>query len=198
MTDRHQFRADWHDYDDGVYFVTICSDNKRHIFGHIADKNMYLNKLGRIIESCIKELPAHSHGAEVCNYVIMPNHIHMVISVGTRYIASASTETEYNPKTQITPPKSNGCLKPPKHSDACKISHHNSRLAVIIGSFKAAVTRKANRYIVNSGRDISRPYWQTRYHEHIIRNQRSFENIMTYIDNNVTQWDADCFNKTEK
>lgn len=38
------------------------------------------------------------------------------------------------------------------------------------------------------------PCWQSRFHEHIIRNQRAFDNIMDYIDNNVARWDQDCFN----
>ena len=36
--------------------------------------------------------------------------------------------------------------------------------------------------------------WQRNYHEHIIRNQRAFDNIMLYIDENVERWNADCFN----
>jgi len=119
----------------------------------------------------------------------MPNHVHLVISVGTRYIASPQTDDTINSNL--------GCLKPPKHGEACEDFHHNSCLATIIGSFKAAVTRQANRLGEGDGlggRDVSRPYWQQRYHEHIIRDQRAFDNIMKYVDNNVRSWAADCFN----
>ena len=122
----------------------------------------------------------------------MPNHIHMVLTVGTRYIASASSEDSNSQSSTYF-----GSLKQPKHGNICNDFHHNSRLASIIGTFKAAVTRMANRQLCNSsgGRDISRPYWQPRYHEHIILNERSFDNIMTYIDSNVEHWEDDCFNK---
>lgn len=189
MADRHQFRAKWHSYEDGIYFVTICSHQKTHIFGQIRANEMRLNMLGHIVESCISEIPSHHSDVEIWNSVVMPNHVHMVIAVGTRYIASTSAQgniTSYNL----------GCLKPPKHGNVCDDFHHNSRLSVIIGSFKAAVTRLANNQMEQSrvGRDVSRPYWQPRYHEHIIRNQRAFENIMMYVDTNVERWHSDCFN----
>lgn len=198
MADRHQFRAKWHSYEYGIYFVTICSHQKTHIFGQINANEMRLNMLGHIVESCITEIPSHHFDVEILNYVVMPNHVHMVIAVGTRYIAStlrqgniASASRQGNITSYNL-----GCLKPPKHGNICDDFHHNSRLSVIIGSFKAAVTRWANNQIEQSlgGRDVSRPYWQPRYHEHIIRNQRAFENIMMYVDTNVERWHSDCFN----
>lgn len=159
---------------------------------------MRVNMLGHIVESCIKEIPSHHSDVEILNYVVMPNHVHMVIAVGTRYIASASRQgniASTSVQGNITS-YNLGCLKPPKHGNICDDFHHNSRLSVIIGSFKAAVTRWANNQIEQSlgGRDVSRPYWQPRYHEHIIRNQRAFENIMMYVDTNVERWHSDCFN----
>lgn len=206
---RHQSRADWHDYCDGVYFVTICSADKKHIFGETAEGEMRLSELGMITADCLHEIPAHHPDAEIISHVVMPNHLHIIIAitrpaignpgipgsgipgpVRTRYIASSSAESI------IASPgaKSNilGCLKPPKHGEICNDFHHNSRLAVIVGSFKAAVTRLARtRYIA------SLPVWQSRFHEHIIRNQHALDNIMTYIDENVSRWDKDCFNSTD-
>lgn len=192
MTDRHRFRAQWHDYNGGIYFVTICSHEKWHVFGHIRNGEMHFSRLGEIVAQSLESIPIHYPNAEVYNYVVMPNHVHLVISVRTRYIAS--------PQTDVTDKRINsnlGCLKPPKHGEACEDFHHNSRLATIIGSFKAAVTRAANRLGGGDGlggRDVSRPYWQQRYYEHIIRDQRAFDNIMNYVDNNVMSWESDCFN----
>ncbi len=187
MTDRHRFRTQWHDYNDGIYFVTICSHEKRHVFGHIRNGKMLFSKLGEIVSQSLESIPLHHPHAEVYNYVVMPNHVHLVISVQTRYIASPQTDDT------IKSLNSNfGCLKPPKHGEACEDFHHNCSLATIIGSFKAAVTRQANR---QCGRDVSRPYWQQRYHADLIRDQRAFDNIMNYVDNNVRSWASDCFNE---
>ncbi len=35
MADRYQFRANWHDYNDGIYFVTIYCAKNQHLFGEI-------------------------------------------------------------------------------------------------------------------------------------------------------------------
>ena len=81
MGDRHRFRADWHDYNGGIYFITICTAGKKHIFGHIADGKMCLSPLGDIVTSCIIDIPAHHSGVELYNHIVMPNHIHMVIAI---------------------------------------------------------------------------------------------------------------------
>ena len=191
MANRHQFRATWHNYDCGVYFVTICSYKKKHIFGHIVDNKMNHTELGRIAERCIAEIELHHSDVDLCNHIVMPNHIHLVIGVGTRYIASTDTNDLDDESNNF------GCLKHSMHGDLCDDFHHNSKLAVVIGSFKAAVTRTANKRL--GGRDISRPYckpepyWQKRFHEHIITHGRSFDNIMGYVSSNVDFWESDCF-----
>lgn len=133
-SDRHAFRAAWHDYNCGIYFVTICCHEKRHLFGKISDGSMQLSAIGSIAQNCIKMIPQHNTSVEVWNYIVMPNHIHMVISVQT-------------PETS-RPSHSLGCLKPPRHGEECENYHHDSILAVVIGTFKAAVTRLVRaRYI---------------------------------------------------
>lgn len=184
------FRAEWHDYNDGIFFVTVCTKDKKHLFGTITNDEMHKNALGTIVEECIKAISEHHPQVTIHNYVIMPNHIHLIIAtVGTRYIASATAKIPETTKP-INPPKPFiGCLKPPAHGEPIIDYHHNSRLAVIIGSLKAAVTRIARTRCI-----ASLPCWQSRFHEHIIRNQRAFDNIMDYIDNNVARWEQDCFN----
>ncbi|MCM1094607.1 MAG: hypothetical protein NC421_11700 [Lachnospiraceae bacterium] len=225
--DRHAFRAIWHDYNSGVYFVTMCSINKIRIFGTIHDNTMHLSPLGEIAKKCLDKITDHHPNCTILNHVIMPNHIHIVIAVGTRYIASATqnahqTCTQPNPTTKQNKPQSIGCLKAPRHGEICADFHHNSTLATIIGSFKAAVTRLARTndtaLLTNNSAMQSRtndpamqsrtndpamqsrtrciaslPIWQPRFHEHIIRDQRAYDNIMQYIDTNVSNWDKDCF-----
>ena len=84
MSDRHAFRVEWHDYNSGIYFVTICSKDKQHIFGKIKDSIMILSDIGKIVERCILDISNHHTNVELWNHVIMPNHIHMVINVGTQ------------------------------------------------------------------------------------------------------------------
>ena len=189
MGDRHRFRAKWHDYNGGIYFVTICSTEKRHIFGQIVDSQFKPYPLGIIIDDCIKKISEIHPCTEVWNYVIMPNHIHLILSiVGAQYIAPASP-TYFDKALNLR------CLKSPKHGETVEENHFNSLLAIVIRTFKAAVTRIARAQCI-----APLPVWQRNFHEHIIRNQRAFDNIMNYIDTNVENWETDCFaiNDTRK
>lgn len=183
MGDRHAFRARWHDYNEGIYFITICSYKKSHIFGKIENDRFYPSELGEIINEQIQLLPGFYNDVELLNYVVMPNHIHFVIAVGTRFIASANPDTSNAMATNRL-----GCLKPPMHREATNDFHHNCRLATIIGAFKAGITRTARTRLI-----ASLSCWQSRYYENIIRNQGSFDMIMAYIDNNIANWNNDCF-----
>lgn len=62
---------------------------------------------------------------------------------------------------------------------------HNSMLAKIIGNYKAAVTREYRQKIVDINKESQKRIWQRLYHENIIRTQKSYDNIMNYIDNNI-------------
>lgn len=180
MANRHQFRANWHDYNGGIYFVTICCAEKKHYLGKIISHEMQLSEIGNIAKATIEGFTKHFTNDELWNYVIMPNHIHLVVAVGTRHGASALTSPEESPNL--------GCLKPKRHdAPALQDYHHNNRLGVIIGQIKSTIKREANRRAITFK-------WQTRFYEHIIRNQRAYDNIMNYIDSNVENWGYDTYN----
>ena len=58
----------------------------------------------------------------------------------------------------------------------------------IIGKYKAGVTRTVGNAFMRSG------IWQSRYYDHIIRNEKSYSEIYKYIENNPLKWDMDCHN----
>ena len=129
----------------------------------LMQKNAYLvtykmatytfSKIGKIINECISEIPNHHQDTKVWNYVIMPNHLHIVLHITPK----SPTEDYQNLKSEHT---NLGCLKVANHSEICEDFHHNSRLSVIIGSFKASVTRCVRMNLENNevGREESRPY----------------------------------------
>jgi len=63
----------------GAYFVTVCSYNKKCIFGHITDTHMHLNRLGALVVAAWKELPQMYTFISLDNWVLMPNHFHGII-----------------------------------------------------------------------------------------------------------------------
>lgn len=170
MSDRKRLRATWEGYGEGVYFVTICSHGMRETFGQIYECEFTPSPLGMLIQEHIAALPKLRPNVEVCAFVIMPNHIHLMLSIGPTSRESFGLNA--------------GCLKGPEHDEALPDFHHNSLLASVTGAFKAGITREARRR-----RIASAPIWQARFYDHIIRNQREFQQVMKYIDENVEKWE---------
>lgn len=78
---RKHNRYSVYDYStDGYYFVTICADQKRHIFGKVDGTQVILSDLGKVIYGQIEELSQYTSIA-VRSYIIMPNHLHMLIQI---------------------------------------------------------------------------------------------------------------------
>ena len=66
----------WYDYaTPGYYFVTICTKDKRYIFGEPGN----LNAVGCIAHRALEEIPEHFPGVAVDKLVVMPNHIHTIL-----------------------------------------------------------------------------------------------------------------------
>ena len=73
---RKKPRLQGYDYStSNYYFVTVCTFEKQCIFG----KPEELNELGKIVEQGIAKIPEHFPGTKMDGFVVMPNHIHMLI-----------------------------------------------------------------------------------------------------------------------
>ena len=79
---RKHIRLKGYDYSTpGAYFVTLCTDKKEHLFGKIVNNSMLLNALGKIVDQEILKIQSHYENIQIDKYVIMPNHIHMIITI---------------------------------------------------------------------------------------------------------------------
>lgn len=74
-------RAWWHNYDGGAYFITICTQDREHYFGEIENGAMVLSTMGEYTRHCIEQIPQHNPYAEIPQYVIMPNHLHLIVFI---------------------------------------------------------------------------------------------------------------------
>ncbi len=88
LPNRKRVRMAGYDYSTPTkYFVTICSYHKELIFSKIAEGDGYnsskveLTDIGKEVEVQITLLSARYKGLIIEHYVIMPNHIHMLIDV---------------------------------------------------------------------------------------------------------------------
>lgn len=72
-------RAQRYDYHSaGMYFVTICTQDRVHYFGHIVDKKMILSHIGKICDHEIHQLN-HRKTVDVHERIVMPNHVHVLL-----------------------------------------------------------------------------------------------------------------------
>ncbi len=65
----------------GLYFVTICIEQHRLVFGSIVNDQMILRRPGRIAESVWHTLPRRFAHVKLDAYVVMPNHFHGIIEL---------------------------------------------------------------------------------------------------------------------
>ena len=90
LPDRKIIRLAKYDYNvDGVYFITICSKNREKIFSEIKTEkhsdgsdtvNVELTEVGKTAEKYILS-SERIDGVKIDDYVIMPNHIHIIVAL---------------------------------------------------------------------------------------------------------------------
>lgn len=79
---RQYARVDWHDYNDDLYFITFNTLNKVHYFGYIEDCQMHYTEIGEKMAEDIRNLSTHYPDVVIDEWVVMPNHVHMIIKIG--------------------------------------------------------------------------------------------------------------------
>ncbi|MBP3337483.1 MAG: transposase [Clostridia bacterium] len=79
---RKRTRLKEYDYSAvGMYFITVCTHQKMPLFGKIIDGKMILNDLGKIANQEVLKIQNYYQNIRIDKYVIMPNHIHMIITI---------------------------------------------------------------------------------------------------------------------
>lgn len=175
---RKSIRLQGYDYSQaGAYFITVCTHNRVPLFGEIVDGVMVLNTAGQIVEKCWYAIPEHFPQVTLNEFVVMPNHVHGIITVGANNVGA----NDYLPlPSNETPIQSN---EPPR-----PLQHGTSRtIGSMVRGFKIGVTRwfRANTDI--------HAVWQRNYYEHIIRNEDAYLKIAEYIQTNPQRWKTDTY-----
>ena len=165
----------WKGFDysrSGAYFITICTENRRQILSRIiADSeigeksnnqqsvgigvlddppNVELLPYGIIANKYIKQLNEFYDMIDVDKYVIMPNHIHILLVLSPNESGSSRTPI---PTAQ------------------------NSVVSRLVSTFKRFCNKECGENI-----------WQSHFHDHIIRNQDDYDEIVKYIRDNPKRW----------
>ena len=153
------------DYDygsNGMYFITICTQNRESYFGEIiADEEnsctLLPTPVGQRAIQGWQTIPQFSSFVQLDAFQLMPNHIHGVLWI------SKPNYTEWEPN---------------------RFGPQSQNLASIMRGFKSGVTM----YALNNQLEFG---WQARYYDRVIRNDDELHRIRQYIANNPTNWHQD-------
>jgi putative transposase len=174
-------KQNWDYMSNGFYFVTICTANKNCFFGTIRNGEMNLTKIGEIVVDEWKRTPVIRPDMNLIMdvFVLMPDHFHGIIFIGeNRYNRYTNNNNDGGGRDAIHGVSTSG------FNINNKFGPQTKNLSSIIRGFKSGVTIKARK--INP--DFA---WQPRFHDHIIRDHRSYERIRKYITDNPKNWDND-------
>jgi putative transposase len=160
---RRSVRLPGYDYSRHAnYFVTICADHQRCIFGAVLGSQLTLSAMGEIVREEWLNTARIRPYVLLDEFVIMPNHIHGILCLRDR----------------------SGMLP---HAPTAFANPLPETLSSIIGNFKAATTRRIR---IATGKPLM-PVWQRSFFEHVIENNQSYEQIQAYIKLNPSRWKYD-------
>jgi REP element-mobilizing transposase RayT len=183
-------RLKGYDYSSpGEYFVTICTGGMIHpvryiklqnhhrikktisqgkYFGDVMDGEMKRNDVGVIARQMWMDIPNHHKYVSIDEFVVMPNHVHGIIVL-----------CENDHGKNVAHGRDVAC------NVSTRISPKRESLSTIIRSYKSGVSNWCH---ANGYEDFS---WQSRFYDHIIRDEKGLNAIREYIHNNPAQWEYD-------
>ena len=213
---RRSIRLQGYDYSQaGLYFITICCQDRVCLFGEIVGAEnllpnnkpkMILNDAGKIADECWMAIPKHFPNAVLHEHIVMPNHVHGIIeligaeNVGAENVGAENVGAENVGAENFLP------LPETKQNDMHHVGVENFQplpnnepkqnefqkmiprsIVSIVKGFKIGVTIGTKNILADM------KIWQRNYHEHIIRNEQSYQTISNYIINNAAKWKEDKF-----
>ena len=160
------------DYNNiGAYFITICTQNKQQILSRIvggdvldAPQNVKLLPYGKIAEKYLNQMNDFYSNIEIDQYVIMPNHIHIML-----FVLDDGTVTNKTACGFVERIACNSLTSPP--------TRQHSAVSQFVSTFKRFCNKEYGKNI-----------WQRQFHDHIIRNRKDYEEHLKYIYENPLRW----------
>ena len=150
----------------GVYFITICTKNRIHYFGEIENGKMILSPVGVIADILWYEIKNHAKNVELGAFVVMPNHVHGIITITANPARGPGVGTG--------------------HALSALSGTGKNTISSMVGGYKSAVSKHAHRL----GYEME---WQARFWDNIIHNENELHDVTSYIENNVQNWKDDGF-----
>ena len=184
MHHRRSIRIQWYDYSQSwMYFITICTQWRSHLFGNIENGRMILNNAGIMVDRCWRALSNRFPDIRSDIYVIMPNHFHAIVEIRRGDPCGRPVPESWimkNDDSILEKGQSKGLPLPGKS------------IGDMVGAFKSISTHEYLQWIQSwKFPPFEKRLWQRNYWEHIIRTEKSHFQIQEYIENNPQNWESD-------
>lgn len=183
---------------NAAYFVTICTKDRKFHFGEVMNKEMKLSNIGVIANVLWFEIKNHAKNISLDEFMVVPNHVHgiLILNSNDRDIDIGNDDDTNTNVDHAANAQTRHALSPPFQSQQPIISIGQQRfqnqgkntISSIVGSYKSVVTNHCNRLRFDF-------VWESRFHDHMIHEKKSFDRISNYIRNNPLNWSTDQFLK---
>ena len=178
---RRSIRLRDYDYAQvGLYFVTLCIQDRERLFDDVVDDEPLLNDTGLIVAECWRWLADRYDHVELDDWVVMPNHLHGIVNI-------TDDSSEMRDEVVGSP---GGSRTAPTNDAASRRAATRKPLGRLVGAFKTVSTNRINALRDTPGATV----WQRDFYEHVIRDERDLDRIRRYIANNPSNWPRDAEN----
>jgi REP element-mobilizing transposase RayT len=185
---RRSIRLKGFDYSQtGLYFITLCVQDRICLFGKIADDEILLNDFGIIVWENWEKLPERFPNVKLDVFQIMPNHIHGIIHVGATLAVAQNARNDavaHNDAIGAGAIRAGASPAPTRTG--------SKTVGDIVGAYKSLVANDCLKIFKQKNVDERMgKLWQRNYYEHIIGDEQSYQRISEYIINNPKNWKED-------
>ena len=163
---RKNLRLNDYDYSqNGIYFITFCTHKRKKVLSNLVgaiheSPTIKLSLIGQKCEEVIKQVDK-IFNVTIDNYVIMPNHVHLLIQI-----------KDYDNVRAI-------------HESPLQQNNRRSTISKIVGYVKMQISKSFHQ--INPDFCV----WQRGFYDHVVRNEKDYEEIYEYISNNPLKWQLD-------
>jgi len=203
LPQRKPQRLKGYDYSrNNAYFITICTQNRLPILGRMEKDVVELSDFGKMVEEKLLNIAIETD-VFVGKYVVMPNHIHVIISIG-RDETGCNEGTTQSIGTRHLPNLGFGIRSFPTMPEAVRYdgTAHLPNLGFGTGPFPTVsemvqrfktVTTASYIQGVKSGKypPFDKKIWQKSFYDHVIRDEKGYLEVWQYIDENPLKWQDD-------
>ncbi len=175
----------WNYSAPGIYYITICTDNREKLFGYVENGQMVLSDFGQIAKTEILKIPEYHKRAILDEWVVMPDHIHLLIELGIwdfnngmSVIGDAVGQIhEFALQCRFPKPTTE------------EIKHYRAQrrkmvLFKILGKMQMKISIQINVIRNTPGKTN----WQSDYYDHVVRDRDDYLRIKNYIIDNPKNW----------